>query len=398
MHSVWDQQCEELARWWLHHAQDHEQGGFYGEVAYNNQPNLQASKCIILHSRILWFFSAAAKTYANAQYAEAAQRAYHYLRVFFYDHAQGGFYWSVAANGEALDCRKHIYAQAFCIYALAAYYDFSGEAAALELAGETFALIETNARDATHGGYYESFSAAWQKNEDVRLSAKEDNHPKTMNTHLHLLEAYTGLLNSLNGCQRPSATVRAALVHVLDIYCQRIIDFDGERIRMFLSEDWVDRSHDASFGHDIESSWLLYKAMSALATHTAEKYRKYADCLAEGALRRGLNASGRMRDEQNLSTGHLAHTAWWVQFEAMVGFAYRWQQTSDKRYLAAVSSIWRYTQAQYRDSTYGEWHWFAKDDLEFAASEYKIGAWKAPYHNGRAFLELSKLGIVVATD
>lgn len=385
-------ECHELAKWWLEYAVDQEQGGFWGEVTYDNKPVANADKCIILNARILWFFSEAAAFYNNESYKVAAARAYDYLVSHFYDQEQGGFYWSVDYQGHLKDSRKHIYAQAFCIYALSAFYSLSKNKHALNLAIECFDKIEANGRDPTHGGYFESFDRNWQKSADVRLSEKEDNHPKTMNTHLHVLEAYTGLSSALEASHPSLKKVHAALEHTLKIYCNHIVDLDAGYIKMFLTEDWQDCSMDYSYGHDIESSWLLLKALAALGDNSLyDELSVYAHALAKRSLHYGLQADGRMLDEQNKTSDHTSNTAWWVQVEAMVGFAYMWAKYGNPEYKAAVFEIWQYTLREYKDEQWGEWHWFARSDLPFEQSEYKIGAWKAPYHTGRALMELSKI-------
>lgn len=388
----WDAQCHQLAKWWLEFAVDDQQGGFFGEITYDNRAVKDAEKCIILNARILWFFSRAAQRYAVPEYGDAATRAYTYLCEYFCDHENGGFFWSVDARGRLRDSRKHIYAQAFSIYALSAYFEFSNNASARSLAVATFQLLERHAKDSVHGGYFESFTRNWQKNSDVRLSEKEDNWPKTMNTHLHILEAYTALLPAVGDCEI-ARKVRVSLQEVLQVFCERIVDPASHSVKMFMTEDWTDKSESFSFGHDIESSWLVHKALRVLDdTALNDRYRPVALHLAERVRINGLTESGRVRDEVERASGKESCTAWWVQFEAMVGFAWHWRQSGSQASREAVEAIWRHTLNEYQDVDYGEWHWFAKSDLDFELSKYKIGAWKAPYHTGRAFLELSALG------
>lgn len=388
----WDAQCHQLAKWWLEFAVDDQQGGFFGEITYDNRAVKDAEKCIILNARILWFFSRAAQRYAVPEYGDAATRAYTYLCEYFCDHENGGFFWSVDARGRLRDSRKHIYAQAFSIYALSAYFEFSNNASARSLAVATFQLLERHAKDSVHGGYFESFTRNWQKNSDVRLSEKEDNWPKTMNTHLHILEAYTALLPAVHACEI-APRVSLALQEVLKVFCEQIVDSSSHSVKMFMADDWSDKSESFSFGHDIEASWLVHKALGVLGNGAFNaRYRPLALRLAERVLIYGLTESGRVRDEVKRVSNAESCTAWWVQFEAMVGFAWHWRLSGSVASREAVEAIWRYTLNEYQDVDYGEWHWFAKSDLDFELSKYKVGAWKAPYHTGRAFLELSALG------
>ncbi len=389
-------ECHQLAEWWMEFGVDHDQGGFWGQVQYDNTPVREADKCIILNARVLWFFAYAANRLGSAAYRTFAERAYQYLVNHFYDNVHGGFYWMVDCNGQALDKKKHVYAQAFCIYALSEYCVLTQLPQAKHLAIETYELIETHAREPQWGGYFESFTETWLRNTDVRLSEKEDNHPKTMNTHLHLLEAYTGLLTLLMPLRETAdeleKTVRASLVNVIDVYCTHIVDTKCGAVKMFMSMDWQDCSTEYSFGHDIESSWLLLKALRLLeAPELSNRYKPAALALGKRALQCALQPSGRMLDEQSKTTDHQSNTAWWVQMEAMVGFVALHKETGEQIYLTAAENIWTFTRQQYKDAEYGEWHWFSRSDLPFSKSDYKTGAWKAPYHTGRALVEVADI-------
>ncbi len=381
-------ECNAIADWWLTHGQDLENGGFWGEVAHNNAPKRDAPKSVILNTRILWFFSVlAVRTDEEAHHA-AARRAYHYLRERFVDHNYGGVYWMLDAKGELLDGRKHSYAQAFAIYAFSAYYELSGDSDALDLALMCFDMLETRARDRLHGGYFEAYAQDWGPLADVRLSEKEDNSPKTMNTSLHVLEAFSGLCHALPADHGRRDQAFSALNNILTVYCERVVDMDSGHLRMFMSEDWQDHSHAYSFGHDIESSWLIEKAINVLAADypAVECYRSQVARLAEISLAEGLLSTGGMADEYDRATGEFTISSWWVQAEAMVGFASRWAHGGGEHYFDAALSIWRHVQQSYLDRQYGEWLWHSRNDVAPELSEYKTGSWKAPYHNGRAML------------
>lgn len=386
-------ECNAIADWWLANTYDGENGGFWGEVGYNNVPKRDAPKSIILNTRILWFFSTLAGQTARAAHGEAAGRAYRYLREHFFDRNHGGVYWMLNASGEVLDGRKHTYAQAFAIYAFSAYYEFSGDEESLGLALTCFDMLKMHAHDQHHGGYFEAYTREWEALEDVRLSEKEDNSPKTMNTALHVLEAFSGLCRALPASHERRGEICSALADILAVYCERVVDMESGHLRMFMSEDWLDHSHAFSFGHDIESSWLIDKAVDIVAPHypTAERYRVQVHRLAEVALRDGLLPDGGMADEYDLASGRFSRSAWWVQAEAMVGFANMWAHGGEVRYLDAALSVWRHVQQFYLDREHGEWLWYSRYDVAPELNEYKIGRWKAPYHNGRAMLLMHQL-------
>lgn len=386
-------ECCAIADWWLRYATDRENGGFYGAVNYRNEPDRDAKKCVIMNVRALWFFSAAARFTGRRDYYDAAIASFDYVAKHFVDREHGGVLWMLDAKGAMVDGRKHTYAQAFAIYAFSEFYDLTKSVEALRLSLDCFELIETHAKDSTDNGYLEGFTQSWGALDDVRLSAKEDNSPKTMNTNLHVLEAYTALHNAVRPVHPSAKRVAAALANELQVFCDHIVDLDGGHVRMFMNEQWVDHSTEYSFGHDIESSWLIQKAMHSLVD-TEDDVARFQGCvdrLAEVGLARGLRPNGCMLDECNIASGQTGPTAWWVQAEAMVGFACMWSRGHGEQYLHAVMDIWAHVQEHYIDAEHGEWHWFAKYDLAPEESEYKVGPWKGPYHSGRAMMQVYAL-------
>ncbi|WP_111642456.1 AGE family epimerase/isomerase [Marinimicrobium alkaliphilum] len=376
-----------IADWWLTHTIDRERGGFYGEVDVDNQSLPDAPKSIILNTRVLWFFSEAALATGDARYRDAACRAFDYLSEHFVDRAHGGVYWEVDAEGEVHADKKQVYAQGFAIYALCAYYRLSDNPEARALALSLFEHVERHARDADQGGYLEALSNAWGPLEDFRLSDKDLNFPKTMNTHLHILEAYTSLYQVA-----PQAAVKEALRHTIDVFAHHIIDTDSGHLRMFMGLDWQDHSTGLSYGHDIECSWLLLKALKALGdADLSNQLEPLAVKMAEVCHREALGKHGELMDAYDFSSQRY-HTEriWWVQAEALVGFVYAYRHTDDCRYLSAAEKLWTFIKHYQIDTQGGEWFWLSTLDSGHR-SHYKVGAWKCPYHNGRAMLEVMRL-------
>lgn len=388
------QECSNIASWWLKYAFDDINGGIWGAVADDNRPDAQASKSIILHTRTLWFFSEWAKTTQQPQHCAAAKRCYDYLLEQFYDQQYGGMVWMLNHEGVWSDTKKQTYAQAFTVYALSAYFRCSKDPASLSLALHHYECIERHAKDTVCAGYREALARDWSSLVDVRLSEKEDNSPKTMNTHLHIVEAYTELHNCLvSERSERAAEVARSLADVLDIYCGKIFNPNSGHLKMFMDDAWQDRSTAVSFGHDIESSWLIHKAIKSLQ-HTPfarPQYLAVVVSLAEICLREGFDETVGMFDERDILSRQNAPSAWWVQVEAMVGFTNMWKLGDGDAFLIAALRIWRIVQEQYIDTRYGEWFWFAKRDHHRASMGYKIGPWKAPYHNGRALMQMMNL-------
>lgn len=386
---IWQAELAQLASWWSRIARD-PQGGFYGEVGIDNQPLAAAPRGLIHNARILYFFSRLARLSGAAEHRECAQHAYDYIARHFYDGDQGGYFWQLDAQGRPLDNRKHLYAQAFTLYGLSAFYQLSGEYTVRAQVQELVALLERHGRDQVWGGYLESFTADWQLMAANRLCETSPIAAKTLNTHLHLLEAYSAWAVASG-----DASARAPVKELLKVLGERMVDGRTGHLRLYLQRSWQDCSQQISFGHDIEASWLFDKALQAaqdadLSAHIGP----IAQQLAEVSLAEAWSPRGGIRDGQDLHTGqHSEERTWWAQSEAFVGYLYAWQRSGDSRFAQRALAIWQFIFDQHRDERLGEWFWFAKDDLKKPQSAYQIsrnyksGFWKCPYHNGRALME-----------
>lgn len=381
-------ELKRIADWWGTIMLDNRNGGFIGTVDAQNRRIPEADKGIILNTRILWFFSDLVYFGGDACAKAMAKRAFDYLCEYFYDHEQGGFFWSVNAKGELVDGKKQTYAQAFALYGLTSYYRITKDEKALDLAHKTFEIIEQRCHDDKHGGYLEAFTRDWQGIEDMRLSEKDANLPKSQNTHLHILEAYTNLHNIA-----PSEISERALRRCIDYFMTRIVDTDTWHLRMFMDEQWQDFSEAYSFGHDIEFSWLLHKALKALKDEELnQRLLPAVMSLAQTCFDEGRGADGEVLDEFDLKQ-QKAHpqSCWWVQAEALVGFLNAYHLSSENHFYQAFIEVWNYTKKEHFDLDGGEWHWLALKDQGENYQECKACFWKAPYHNGRAMMEVIKL-------
>lgn len=382
------QEAENIASWWADKMVDHQHGGFLGEIDNDNQVTVDAPKCIILNTRILWFFSEYAHFTGSERYRELATRSYHYLMDHFDDKTQGGVYWMVDHLGNVIDDKKQTYAIGFAIYGLSAYYRLTGDEAAIEKAHSYFALMEKYARDHVQEGYIEALSRDWKPLEDVRLSEKDDNLPKSQNTHLHVLEAYTTL-----HAVAPTESTTEALGYVIDLFETKIIDREVNHLRLFMEMDWTDRSSLWSYGHDIECSWLMYEALEILGDE--ERLSRWIPLvvqLADTTLEEGIGEHGQVLDQYDFVNKHChLESHWWVQAEALVGFLNAYMLKPKQEYLSVYQTIWKFIDNYHLDKENGEWFWLATIDQPNHPVQYKAGGWKAPYHNGRAMMEVCKL-------
>lgn len=382
-----------IADWWAAHTVDHEQGGFYGEIAADNQPVKNASKGIILNARILWFFSEVAQEVDNPIYRNCATRAYNYVIAHFFDNEQGGVYWELDAAAAPINTKKQVYAQAFTIYALCAYYQLTRDEQALARALECFDLVERYAIDHEHEGYLEAFTREWAAMDDLRLSEKDLNYPKSQNTHLHILEAYTTLHQ-----EHPAPEVKAALKYNIQMFDKYMIDRNTHHLRMFMDLEWKDFSPGYTYGHDIEASWLIAKALESLGDHayTAELTPTLIK-IAQVTVDEAIGEHGQVIDSYDFSTKKInTDTVWWVQAEALVGFLYAYTSTGEEQYYVAAENIWEFIKTYQIDQQHGEWFWLSTLNSHSTDVYYKVGFWKCPYHNGRAMMEavryLQKMG------
>jgi mannobiose 2-epimerase len=378
---------EELSRillFWTNNAIDHTNGGFIGKMDFSGQVHETAEKGGVLNARILWTFAAAYRHRGERIHLAMADRAYQYLQQHFRDPDNGGIYWSVDYLGNPLSKRKQIYGLAFAIYGLSEYYRVIKKIEVLDFALELYQLIEKHSFDEKRGGYFEAFTADWQLLDDLRLSEKDRNDPKTMNTHLHIIEAYVNLYRVA-----PNPELADRIRHLLAVFEQHIVDKNSGHLILFFDADWNPQSAAQSYGHDIEASWLLLEAAEILGDdELTEKWKKIALHIAQAATE-GLQPDGSFFHEYDPGNQHYdRHREWWVTSEGMVGYLNAFQLTGDPTYWAKIEGLWAFAKKHLIDQEQGEWYWGVYDDYSKMESDDKIGFWKCPYHNTRACLEL----------
>jgi len=403
---------DNILPFWLNQMQDKENGGFYGRMDGHMQLHQEAEKGAILNARILWAFSAAYRILGHLEYLEAAKRAYTYFIEHFIDPEYGGVYWSVDYMGQPLDTKKQFYAIGFAIYGLSEYARATGDREALDYALLLYDCIEEHAFDHENNGYIEACTREWGKIEDMRLSELDANYPKSQNTHLHIIEAYTNLLRCLNdlhaqescdyvpvigsvlpiGITIPMETIAAvevSLRNLIDIFTDKILNTETHHLDLFFEMDWTrGAGHLESYGHDIECSWLLHEAALVLGDKKIiNKVEPIVQMIAEASAK-GLNPDGAMIHEANLDTGHIDEDLhWWVQAENVVGGLNIYQHFGDEKALQRAVACWEYIKKNLIDYEHGEWLWSRHKDGTPNLEDDHAGFWKCPYHNSRMCLE-----------
>lgn len=379
-----------ILRFWQERMVDYRQGGFYGRIDGYNVLHPDAEKGAVLNARILWTFAAAARVLNNTPYRILAARAYDYLMQWFMDREQGGVYWSLNADATPLDTKKQTYAIAFAIYGLAEYVRLTNNQEALNAAIRLFEDLEAHAYkwdnekiSKCKNGYVEALTRDWQPIADMRLSEKDENGVFTMNTHLHVLEAYTNLYRVLKNVQRDDVQgtkerITKQLRTLIDIFANRIFDPATGHLMLFFDEKWQPSNTHTSPGHDIEAAWLLHEALEVLGDEELlNQTLPVIHSLAQAA-------EDDIMDEKE----------WWCYAEAVVGYIDQWKLYQDEKpiesniNLELAETAFHYIQTHLMDRENGEWFWTILPDGTPDRTHDKAGFWKCPYHNSRMCIEI----------
>ncbi len=365
---------------------DEEQGGFYGYMGYDLQVDKGAVKGCILNSRILWFFSNACMCLGDEKLLSYARHAFLFLRDFCLDREFGGVFWSVRFDGEVEDGTKHVYNQAFAVYALSSYYAASGDLEAVSLAWDLFDLIEERGKD--EGGYLEAFARDFRTPAgNEKLSENGVMAERTMNTLLHVFEAYTELYRVTG-----DARVVKQLKEMLSLFADKVYNPGLHRQDVFFDREWNSLIDLYSYGHDIETAWLIDRGCEVLGdagiTEYEEKMLPIILDLTREVYEKAFDGHSLANECEK---GAVDQTrVWWVQAEAMVGFLNAWEKAPEHmEYLRAVEEIWEYIKKFVVDSREGaEWFWDLNDEGKPESKKPIVEPWKCPYHNGRMCFEV----------
>ncbi|TKG94601.1 N-acyl-D-glucosamine 2-epimerase [Puteibacter caeruleilacunae] len=388
---------ENILQYWIDHSIDQQGDGFYGAADLQGNPVLTANKTCVLIARILWTFSAAAKMEENSDYQHVAKRAYDVLINHFKDKQYGGYFMEIAPDNTVASDIKHTYAQAFVIYALCKYYELAPSESLMEEIQQFFELLEKHTKDVNNPGYHEAFTRDWRPYEENRMA--DNNEPKSMNTHLHIMEAYAALYKVWN-----APKVKDRLTALLTLFINKIIRSSGH-LGIFFNNQFEETDSSkgiCSFGHDIEASWLLWEAAEILDDKSIiSQMKPLVIKMAQAVDRVGVDKNGGLFLESTRFGSHVrTNKHWWLQAENLVGFMNAYELTNDIKNWDTVKSTWNFIDQFVIDHEYGEWYTKvnrlgvpfltepADDPSPYYRNDWKIDPWKCPYHNGRAMMEL----------
>jgi mannobiose 2-epimerase len=374
-----------ILNYWSSNTVDDSNGGFIGTIDYADNKDFNAEKGSVLNARILWAFSASYPVTKNERHLELAKRAFEYINDHFYDSVNGGIYWSINHNGTPKDTKNQIYALAFVIYGLSEFYNITKSRRALELAVKLYNSIEKYSYDPVHKGYFEAFTQDWKPIDDLRLSDKDANEKKTMNTHLHIVEGYANLYRVWK-----DEGLKVKISELLHTINDHFMNEETGHLHLFFNEEWVEKPDVISYGHDIEAAWLLQWCAEMIEDTTLiDIYKKHAVIMADATVE-GIDSDGGLWYEYDSSERKMvAEKHWWPQSELWIGMVNAWELTGDKKYFDIANTNWQFVKKYILDTENGEWIWGINADYSPIEKD-KAGFWKCPYHNSRACLELIK--------
>lgn len=356
---------------------DREHGGVHGHVDADLEVDRTADKGAVMACRFLWTFSAAYRHFGDLSYLSAARDMYRFITGRLVDAEHGGVFWSVDHTGAPADTDKHVYAQAFALYAFSEYHRATGDRGALARATEIHDIVTGVGFDPATGAYREQFDRSWTAKPNVFLG-EADRADITMNTHLHVLEALT----AYHGVA-PTPAVAGRVAALLDTFRDRLYDPRRRSLRVFLDADWRELGDVVSFGHDVEASWLVDEAAREIGADLPDMVVDLARATAE----RAVLADGSVANEA--VAGRVDATrVWWVQAEAVVGFLNAHERTGDRVFRTLAGDTWDYiTTSMIDPRPTGEWL-YARGPDDAPLRREAAGMWKCCYHNGRLCLQL----------
>ncbi len=362
-------------------------GGFYGYMGFDGIVDEGAVKGCILNSRITWFFANAYLVFGEESLLSEARHGFEFMKESCLDKEYGGVFWSVKYDGTPEDTTKHTYNQAFAVYALSSYYDASKEEESIRIAQGLYELIEEKCRDA--GGYLEGFDREFSPVENDKLSENGVIAQRTMNTLLHVFEAYTEFYR-VTGKEE----VKERLEWMMDIFAEKMYNPELHRQEVFFDAEYHSLIDLHSYGHDIETAWLVDRGVEIIGNPA---YAAKMTPITRDLTRKVYETAYNRHSLANECERGVVDTdrVWWVQAEAVVGFLNGYEKDASRtEYLEAAKDIWQYIKTYVIDARRdSEWYWLLDEDGVPYEDKPIVEPWKCPYHNGRMCMEVIRRNI-----
>lgn len=393
---------DHLLEVWYPRVIDEERGGYLSTFGPDWTPVGDQQKMIVTQARHVWTLSKAASRYPERGYLEAARHGVLFLRDHMWDQRHGGFYTMVDRQGRRIadePSTKRAYGQAFAIYGLAAYFGASGDSTALSLAQRGFRWLEEHSHDSKYGGYFEYM----RRKGTPFASGHEGTPPKDYNSSIHLLEAFTELYTVWDAPQ-----VRERLREMYHVVRDTMVTEKGF-LRLYFRRDWSPVTYDDSiaaaqddfqldhvtFGHDVETAYLLLEAAHALGHESPEATRRLGKQMVDHALQAGWDeADGGVYDrayyvpERDRITIVDSSKTWWAQAEMLNALLLMSElyPNDPNRYFSRFRKQWAYVRTYLIDEERGGWYPGGIDENPEQKNANKAGIWKGNYHTARALM------------
>jgi cellobiose epimerase len=360
-------------RFWKTHGPDREHGGYHGTLDRRGTPIAPTDKGLIQQARhlfatSLWY----EKKERTPEVKALSEDLYRFLMQHFYDEKTRQFQLKVSRHGDPVDATKVLYANAFAVYALVEYARAYGVKAAGDTALACFRSLDAAAHDEKLGGYVLPNDPPWL----TPGAAKETN------THLHLMEAFSALY-----AYGKDPLVRQRLEELVEIFRTKIIQNEGYARKDFLA-DWTPFGEPmVSYGHDLETAWLLLEAAESLGRRGDATIRKSAFTIGSTAVDSGFDPLRGGFFEEGFPAGVAVkrEKIWWVQAEALPALYELYRLSHDTLYLDRLETTLDFIENFQVDREFGGWYWGIGEDGKLGPrGDAKGGEWKAAYHDLRA--------------
>ena len=381
-------------------------GGFITTFTFDFKPSGAQDKFIVTQSRHTWSTAKAAELYPNVPYyLQGSQHGFQFLRDVMWDETYGGFYSLVDRKGAVKSDRKEAYGNSFGIYALSAYYHASKDTAALNLVKKAFLWMEKHSHDPKYKGYFQHLNRDGSPiKREAEVPSTSDLGYKDQNSSIHLLEALTELYGIW-----PDKQVKERLQEMLYLIRDKITTQKGY-LTLFFKPDWTrvsfkDSSRESilqhrtldhvSFGHDVETAYLMLEASHALGLKNDSKTMTVAKRMVDHALRNGWDKQvGGFYDEGYYIKGSDTISIirdsknWWAQAEGLNTLLLMADHfpNDQMHYFDKFKQLWKYAQTYLIDHQYGDWYEGGLDKEPEKKTALKGHIWKGNYHQFRAMM------------
>ena len=378
---------------WFPRSVDKQNGGFLSNFSRDWKPAATDGKFSVFQGRMVWVAAQVMehRPELKTQFEPILAHGFTFLSDVLWDQTDGGFFWGLDENGkvsERYTDGKHLYGMSFGLYGATAAYQATKDKRALTLAQKAFQWMDQHAHDSTNGGYSEWLT---RKGAVVQRRSGDAGVPvagfpigyKSMNTHIHLLESFTQLYEVW-----PDETLRRRLEELLKIVRDRICVEPGV-MNLYFTPDWRPIPDHDSYGHDVETAYLILEAEAALSHGTTQKTEAIARALVDHALGYGWDKQngGFYRDGTTFGVAEDKRKEWWVQFEGLNALLLMHEKygRDDGRYYEAFKQQWSFIKEHQVDKEFGGI--FDTVEENGSVTDYtKSRIWKECYHETRALL------------